>query len=110
MNETEMKEMERIPVEVLWFAGIDTPNGVHYCFGGCSSDELDISCVCDENKAVREELIELMEDYYLHNLTQLMRFGITATVRRLRQTSPVQDFINAQNDYIVEHPGGLRNY
>ncbi len=57
----------------LWLLGIDTPNGIHCCYGGCSAGTLDAYCDCEENKEVREQLYKFVEE---HGEVEPLEFGM----------------------------------
>ena len=66
----------RIPAGLCWLLGVDTPNGIHCCLGGCSSGIVDLSCECDENRIVRNELKELILKDGFQTFSQLCGSGI----------------------------------
>jgi hypothetical protein len=42
--------------------GVETPNGIHCCQGGCSAGYLDIECPCADNAEVRGKLCAKLDE------------------------------------------------
>jgi hypothetical protein len=95
-----MTNYGRVGGEYLWLIGVDTPMGIHCCYGGCSSGVIDLGCDCDENKDVRIKAINR-----LNELKILPGEGIPLATRIMRMwlnsLSPMDDhdFFNV----ILEH-------
>jgi len=92
----------------LWMIGVDTPDGIGCCQGGCSSGTLDLMCDCERNSELREvvkrRIAQLSRMTIQVEEDQLYRWGLN--LLRSRNPEVLQTAIQAISDLLDDELGG----